>query len=80
LSERHEGRVAEFDGQKGYGWLVTDDGRRLFFHCTAIADGSRSIPEGTAVTFDVVPGHLGRWEASGVAPTAPPSAVAGGAG
>ena len=38
------------------------------FHCTAIADGTRTIAVGTAVTFDVVPGRLGRWEASGLRP------------
>jgi cold shock CspA family protein len=58
------GTVVEFDEHKGYG-TVRDgtDGRELFFHCTQIADGSRTIAPGTEVTFDVVAGHLGRWEA-----------------
>ena len=60
------GHVAEYDEQKGYGEVEDEDGRRLFFHCTAIADGSRTIPVGAAVTFRVVPGHLGRWEATAV--------------
>ena len=60
------GHVAEFDEHKGYGEVEGEDGRRLFFHCTAIADGSRTIPVGAAVTFQVVPGHLGRWEATAV--------------
>lgn len=80
MTDRLEGRVVEFDDHKGYGWVETGDGCRLFFHCTAIADGSRSIPEGTAVTFDVVAGHLGRWEAGNVAPAPPPSVVGAGAG
>ena len=36
------------------------------FHCTRIADGTRTIEVGTAVRFDVVPGHLGRWEATAI--------------
>jgi cold shock CspA family protein len=63
------GRVAEYDQQAGFGWVEDADGRRYWFHCTAIADGSRSIPVGAAVSFDVVAGHLGRWEAGDVAPT-----------
>ena len=61
--ERHQGAVAAFDEQRGVGEVQTDDGRRLFFHCTAVADGSRTIEEGRTVTFEVAPGHLGRWEA-----------------
>ncbi len=62
--------MVEFDEHKGYGWVEADDGRRLFLHCTAIADGSRTVTVGVRVTFDVAPGHLGRWEARGVSPQA----------
>ncbi len=58
------GVVVAFDEHAGYGTVRSDDGRELFFHCTAIADGSRTIDEGAAVRFDVVPGHHGRWEAA----------------
>ncbi len=61
------GRVVEFDDAKGYGYVEADDGRRLFFHCTRIADGSRTIAVGAQVRFDVVPGHRGQWEATDVA-------------
>jgi CspA family cold shock protein len=64
------GRVVEFDDDKGYGAVEADDGRRLFFHCTAIAGGSRTIEAGTDVVFDVVAGHMGRWEAADVTPRA----------
>jgi cold shock CspA family protein len=61
------GTVVGFDEHKGYGTVRADeDGREFFFHCTQITDGSRTIPEGAAVTFGVVAGHLGRWEATGV--------------
>ena len=61
-----QGRVESFDEVVGLGWVVDDTGRRLQFHCTQIADGSRSIAPGTDVTFAVVPGHLGQWEASAI--------------
>jgi cold shock CspA family protein len=38
------------------------------FHCTAVADGSRTIATGTVVSFRVVPGRLGRWEATELRP------------
>jgi cold shock CspA family protein len=63
-SIRREGIVTRFDDHAGYGHVRGDDGSELFFHCTAIADGSRSIEVGALVTFDVVPGHHGRWEAT----------------
>jgi len=62
------GTVAAFDEPRGYGTVRTEDGRDLFFHCTQIADGTRTIPVGVAVEFEVVPGHNGRWEASGIRP------------
>ncbi|MEY2565621.1 MAG: cold shock protein [Actinomycetota bacterium] len=62
------GSVVDFDERKGYGAIRDDDGRELFFHCTQIADGTRTIAVGAAVTFDVVAGHLGRWEATQVTP------------
>lgn len=61
---RHAGVVTEFDHDRGYG-TVSDGGAEdgWFFHCTAIADGSRTIAVGTAVTFTLVAGRRGRWEA-----------------
>jgi cold shock CspA family protein len=66
LTER--GRVADYDDHKGWGHNATADGRLLFFHCTAIADGTRTIEVGAAVRFDIVAGRAGRWEAAEVAP------------
>jgi cold shock protein len=59
-----KGTVSEFDEAKGYGNIRTDDGRDLFFHCTQIGGGTRTIPVGVTVEFEIVPGHGGRWEAS----------------
>lgn len=57
------GSVTSFDAHRGLGVIAGDDGRDYAFHCTAIADGTRSIAEGTEVRFDVVAGRLGQWEA-----------------
>ncbi len=62
------GTVVDFDEHRGYGTVLAEDGEELFFHCTAIVDGSRRIDVGTPVLFDVVPGHRGTWEATGVQP------------
>jgi cold shock CspA family protein len=62
------GTVTEFDEQRGWGTIRADDGDEHFFHCTAIADGSRTIAAGTAVRYRVVAGRLGRWEAAAVEP------------
>lgn len=62
------GTVAEFDEPRGWGTVLADDGHEYFFHCTAMADGSRTIAPGTPVRFTVVPGHLGRHEARRIEP------------
>ncbi len=61
--------MVRFDDAAGLGVVVDDaTGAEHGFHCTAIADGSRTIAEGTSVRFVVVPGHRGRWEASDLRP------------
>jgi cold shock CspA family protein len=64
-SERHRrGVVTEFDAHKGWGTVTESDGSRWFFQCTRIADGSRSIEPGTAVTFRLEARLPGRYEAT----------------
>ena len=62
------GAVIDFDAHRGYGTIRDVDGREVFFHCTRIADGTRTIEVGTDVTYELVPGHLGRWEAAAITP------------
>jgi CspA family cold shock protein len=62
------GVVAAFDDDKGWGTVRAADGHELFFHCTAIADGTRTIPVGTEVAFEIVAGRRGQWEAAAVTP------------
>jgi hypothetical protein len=68
VKEIGTGRVVEFDGRRGLGAIEGDDGRRLAFHCTHIADGSRDIAVGATVRYAVAPGALGCWEAVSISP------------
>ncbi|MDP1794189.1 MAG: cold shock domain-containing protein, partial [Acidimicrobiales bacterium] len=58
------GSVTSFDTAAGLGVITGVDGTDYPFHCTAIADGTRDIAVGTAVTFTVAAGHLGKLEAT----------------
>ena len=62
------GRVASFDGAAGWGVIAADNGTEYPFHCTAIADGTRTVTAGIAVSFQLAPGHRGVWEAAGIIP------------
>ena len=66
------GEVVEFDEDRGYGAVEADGGVRYFFHCTAVADGSRTIDVGTGVRFEVVPGARVRREGADLVPTSSP--------
>ena len=65
------GTVVAFDDPKGFGAIGSGD-ESFFFHCTQIADGTRTIAVGTEVTFEVVAGHMGMWEAAQVTPVRVP--------
>lgn len=56
------GQVTAFDEARGLGEVTAADGAVTPFQCLAIADGSRTIEVGVAVTYDVV-ARLGRYEA-----------------
>ena len=54
------GRVTAFDDHVGAGTVLADDTAESWpFHCTRLADGSRTIVVGTWVAFDVEPGPTG---------------------
>ncbi len=55
--------VASFDVHVGLGVIATSDDVAYDFHCTAIADGTRTIEPGTEVSFIIGPAGPGRWEA-----------------
>ena len=60
------GEVVDYDPAAGYGTIRDADGDEWWFHCTAIADGTRRIDVGAVGTFTLVAGHRGRWEAVGI--------------
>jgi cold shock CspA family protein len=62
------GTVVAFDEHRGLGEVEADDGTRYGFHCTGIADGSRTIATDAAIEFEVRAGPLGRWEAARIVP------------
>jgi 6,7-dimethyl-8-ribityllumazine synthase len=63
---RH-GAVASFDEARGTGVVRdTATGDEVPFHCTVIADGTRTIAAGAAVVFTVVAGLAGEHEAGEV--------------
>ena len=62
------GSVSAFDEHRGLGEITADDATVYPFHCTMIADGTRTIAVGTRVVFAIVPGSLGRWEAAAIRP------------
>jgi hypothetical protein len=68
MKARYSGRVAEYDDDVGRGEIEAG-GLRFPFHCTAIADGSRTIPTDTPVHFRLVAGPLGALEATAVSPS-----------
>jgi cold shock CspA family protein len=53
------GHVEAFDDRRGDGLLRSDEGARFYFHCVAIADGSRQIDPGTRVRARRHTGLLG---------------------
>lgn len=62
------GTVTEFDDAVGLGVVRGTDGIERPFHCTAIADGSRTVAVGAEVHYEVVAGRQGRWEATSLEP------------
>lgn len=48
-----QGRVAHFDESRGLGVIRADDGTEIPFHCTEIADGTRTITTGADVRFRI---------------------------
>ncbi|MGH9129758.1 MAG: hypothetical protein ACRDY2_12575 [Acidimicrobiales bacterium] len=62
----HRGRVAGFDFERGLGTVVDASGAPTPFHCTAVADGTRSIEVGTEVFYEIEPGPGARLWATNV--------------
>jgi cold shock CspA family protein len=59
------GRIIAFDETRGIGEVQADaDAAVYLFHCTQIADGSRTIPLGALVSFETFTHPVGGPEAT----------------
>jgi CspA family cold shock protein len=55
-----QGTVKWYYDEKGYGFIVRENGPDVFVHHTSInAEGFRTLAEGDRVSFDVVEGRKG---------------------
>lgn len=55
-----KGTVKWFNSEKGYGFLVSEEGKDVFVHFSSIvAEGYKSLNEGDTVTFDIEQGDRG---------------------
>ncbi len=55
-----KGTVKWFNNQKGYGFIVDEDGNEVFVHFSGLnMDGYKTLDEGQAVEFEVIEGAKG---------------------
>ena len=55
-----KGKVKWFNAEKGYGFIIDEEGKEVFVHFSAIkVDGYKTLNEGEEVTFEVVQGDRG---------------------
>jgi CspA family cold shock protein len=60
MPERETGTVKWFSDQKGYGFIVSDQGQDIFVHYSGIrGTGHRSLKDGQRVEFTIIPGPKG---------------------
>lgn len=58
--EAERGKVKWFSDQKGYGFILRDDGQDVFVHHSAIKmDGFRTLREGDDVAYQLRDGDKG---------------------
>ena len=55
-----EGRIKRIIRDRGFGFIRTQSGQQVFFHCTNLRDVDFvSLEEGQAVEFELQPGEKG---------------------
>ncbi len=56
----YSGKVKWFSNAKGYGFIAHEGGEDVFVHFSEIqGEGFRTLQEGEAVQFEIVPGQKG---------------------
>jgi CspA family cold shock protein len=61
MSERTQGTVKWFNGEKGFGFITQENGPDLFVHYSEIqSTGFRSLNEGDRVEFVITEGQKGK--------------------
>ena len=65
MTDRVQGTVKWFNGDKGFGFIEREDGPDVFVHYSAIqGDGYRNLDEGQRVEFTIEQGPKGLQAAS----------------
>jgi len=55
-----KGTVKWFNQRKGFGFLISEDGKEVFVHFSSIqGEGFKSLREGEEVTFEITQGEKG---------------------
>jgi CspA family cold shock protein len=55
-----KGTVKWFNQKKGYGFLISEDGKEIFVHFSSIqGEGFKSLREGDEVKFEITKGEKG---------------------
>lgn len=56
-----KGKVKWFNAEKGYGFIVSEEGKDVFVHFSEIvSEGYKTLEEGQEVSFDVEEGDRGQ--------------------
>lgn len=55
-----KGIIKWFHQKKGYGFIISEDGKEIFVHFSSIqGEGFKSLREGDEVTFEITQGEKG---------------------
>lgn len=62
MSNRQTGKVKFFNNEKGFGFVIPDDGTKdVFVHVSAVqSSGLPTLTEGQAISFEIEPDKKGK--------------------